>query len=1008
MFAEPGETVPRASQGDSLYRPIFVGRHAELRRLRDAFDEALAGQPTVVVLAGEPGIGKTALCTRLATYVRERGSIAVSGVCPETESPSLAYLPIIQAVEACVASMNEAELVSALGSSAAEIARIVPRVRERLAIELRPPGDSEEDRWNLLQAVTAVLRNIAADKGLLLILEDLHAADRATLDVLVHLSRHMDNGRLMVLGTYRDEEVDRAHPLSATLAELRRSPRFTRVSLRGLTLAEVHDLYCRVRGQAVPWSRAESVHHQTEGNPLFVQEVLRYLVEAGLVVRREGGYSPTDVARMEADVPEGLRDVVGKRLSQLGGQTNDVLHIAAVIGRDFRLDVLQRVSEMSEAVVFEALEEAQARAIIEDIGGFGAQVRCRFTHAFFRQILYEETFAPRRIRWHRAVASVLEEVYGDQLEEHAGELAAHYAHSSDPRDLARALTYDELAAQRAMQVFAYGESARHLERALQVESVQEVRDPLKRSELLIELGEAMLAMQQPADAVVAVAAQAFGLAESGGSSSRAARAAVQALDALSRPWAPINIHHLSEMREWVTRADSHAAPESVERVYADIWLGVLAVVSGRPADVCAPLLRAENLARRLGDRRAYVAATGFALTQVMSLQHADEIAQLAAEFQSRPHERVRSSDLALALFGAGRLLFGAGDLEGAVQAWDELDHLASESQDPYTRLHAMAQLPLRAFSDGNLDQVVKCKEAEARFAELHGIERASNPFTDFTRARSLYYLGRASAELLDDVRGEQRPMKAFRAYLLSLLGRCDEALALRASFPGLESDDDATACMFVVLWLAVSTVCQDVQTATALVPRLSPLANRLDGWIGMSYGRVVGEAAVFLGRAVDARASFEAALAVCDKLRCRPELALTRLDLAELLLTSFPAEKSRALEQLQLAILDFQTMHMQPFLSRALELNESVAAANSSPIGGRPQRESAPSLDPLTEREREVAALIAQGLSNREIAAALVISEGTAEVHVKHVLGKLGFRSRAQVAAWAATRTRGV
>jgi hypothetical protein len=186
VSSDPAGTEKRSS-ADSLYQPTFVGRQAELLRLRGAFDEAFAGRPTVVVLAGEPGIGKTALCTQVAVYVRERDSIAVSGVCPETESPSLAYLPIIQALDACVADMSQEELVAALGSGAAEIARIVPQVRERLTIEPRPPGDSEEDRWSLLQAVTGALRNIVAPRALLLILEDLHAADRATLDVLVHL-----------------------------------------------------------------------------------------------------------------------------------------------------------------------------------------------------------------------------------------------------------------------------------------------------------------------------------------------------------------------------------------------------------------------------------------------------------------------------------------------------------------------------------------------------------------------------------------------------------------------------------------------------------------------------------------------------------------------------------------------------------------------------------------------------------------------------------------------------
>jgi predicted ATPase len=159
-----------------------------------------------------------------------------------------------------------------------------------------------------------------------LVLEDLHEADRGTLDLLVHFARQSGDTRLLVLGTYRDVEVDRMHRLSATLAELRRFPYFLRIGLRGLSLAEVHRFYSQLRGRDVPLSRAETVHKQTEGNPLFVQEVLRYLVEAELVVRRDGGYVPTDVSLIEADVPEGLRDIVGKRLSHLSERINEVLH----------------------------------------------------------------------------------------------------------------------------------------------------------------------------------------------------------------------------------------------------------------------------------------------------------------------------------------------------------------------------------------------------------------------------------------------------------------------------------------------------------------------------------------------------------------------------------------------------------------------------------------------------------------------------------------------------------
>src|SRR5215471_5298 len=210
-----------------------------------------------------------------------------------------------------------------------------------------------------------------------------------------------------------------------------------------------------------------------------------------------------------------------KRLNRFTERSNEVLHIAAVIGQEFRLDVLQRVCGLDNEVLFEVLEEAQTRALIDDSGGLGASIRFRFTHAFFRQTLYDEIFAARRIRWHRLIGSVLEQVYADRLDEHAGELAAHFAHSSDPADLGRAIAFDECAAERAIQVYAYGEAARHLERALLVESVLDTREPLKRCDLLLAMGEAMLSMEQSPRRVVGTAREAYQLAESSADERRA-------------------------------------------------------------------------------------------------------------------------------------------------------------------------------------------------------------------------------------------------------------------------------------------------------------------------------------------------------------------------------------------------------------------------------------------------------------------------------------------------------
>ena len=299
-------------------------------------------------------------------------------------------------------------------------------------------------------------------------LEDLHWADRGTLDLLLHVARNLQGARLLIVGTYRDVEVDRSHPLSGAVGGAEAGPgRSCACRLRGLTVDEVHRMYESLRGNEVPWGQAEAVHRQTEGNPLFVQEVLRYLVEEGVVVREDGRY----VARTPGEgVPEGLRDVIGRRLSHLEEKTNTVLTIASVIGRDFRLDVLQKVAGLSEEDLYASLQEASERAIVEQVQSPGG-VAFRFTHAMFRTLLYDEIFAPRRIRLHQQVGRALEEIHARRLEEHASELAEHFTQSTETADLEKAVRYGELAAQRAMAVYAYGEAVHHLEQALRAQEV---------------------------------------------------------------------------------------------------------------------------------------------------------------------------------------------------------------------------------------------------------------------------------------------------------------------------------------------------------------------------------------------------------------------------------------------------------------------------------------------------------------------------------------------------------
>ena len=372
-----------------IYRRIFVGRENELKTLQNAFIGAMSGQSALMMVVGEPGIGKTSVCEELATFVTLRGGMTLWGHCYEEGSLSLPYLAFVEAIRSYVLDREADDLKKELGSGATDVARIVSEIREKLHVEPREAQNPEEDRYRLMQSVTSFLANAAAVKPMLVILEDLHDADKGTLEMLSYISRNLTGKRLLIIGTYRDVEVDRNHPLSAALAELRRVSSFGRVLLRGLNVDEVRRMLARITQEEIPVGLAEAVHRQTEGNPLFVQEVVRYLTEEKLLITSVGRMKTSDTTQIEMNIPEGLRDVIGKRLTNLSEECNKVLSIAAVIGREFRLDVLEKVAGITEEEVYKALEEAKGTAIVEERSAVGVAITYRFAHAFFRQTLYE-------------------------------------------------------------------------------------------------------------------------------------------------------------------------------------------------------------------------------------------------------------------------------------------------------------------------------------------------------------------------------------------------------------------------------------------------------------------------------------------------------------------------------------------------------------------------------------------------------------------------------------------
>jgi DNA-binding CsgD family transcriptional regulator len=976
---------------------LFIGRAHELRQLQLAFSAAAAGRGGVLLVAGEPGIGKTALCRELAAWATARGGLALFGQCDDSGELSVPYLPFLEALRTAALAghpADAADLARELGSGMSDLVHLVPELRERLAVGAASPGpaDPVEARYRLLQAVSAFLRRLAAAMPLVLVLEDLQDADLGTLDLLSYLSRQLTEARVLVVGTYRDTEVDRADALARTIAAVRRRVPVERVRLQGLTADEVEHLVDGIAvqaGRAPARGLATAVYAQTEGNPLFVWEVMRQRLD----VDRFFWGRPLTRDERDTDspdaIPEGLTEVIGTRLARLSPACQRLLTIAAVIGREFALSTIQAVTGQSDDRLTAALAEAERAAVVHDQVRVG-DVQYRWAHALFRQTLYADLPAVERWGLHARVARVLEAQYGQRADDHAAELAEHFARSADPDDLSKALMYSRRAAAQATAVYANGEAARLLDRALAIQEAVAGDDVALRCDLLIARGWALNDAGEARRALDEVASPAFGLAEASGDADRASAVCQLALGCLLS----IGSSHAISTPEgalWAERADHWAPPETSARVYADTFVGALGYFHERWFDGIPLLTRALTLARRLADPEALWWAAYMWMAYAQASQHAADQLRLADEFASRPRTGVSTRTLGFALMWMAAIYLCRGERTRAEAMWHELEDLAARSGHPSVQLGAWRARAMRSILDGRLEETVAVAEQMVDYGREVALPDYARLLAGLVRQRALLHLGRC-----DDALREVSTAPG-RVLALAHLGRAAEVRAHLDEFvlarDAFGTDADETPGYMDVFRLEASVLVGHRAAAARLLGRLASSDAITTGVrLPTCIARHLGSAAALLGRRDEARAFFQSALTAAQAMQFRPELALTCLGLAELLLASYPDQRAEAVGYLGVALDGLREMGMAPALAHAQRL-AAQADMPTVPHG-------------LTAREVEVLRLVASGKSNGEIAATLVVSIRTAERHVANIYAKLGVAgpvARASATAYALT-----
>jgi tetratricopeptide (TPR) repeat protein len=943
-YVDVGQASGRAVSGGG----VFVGRERELAELLEGLDDALEGRGRLFLVAGEPGIGKSRLTDELASRARERGVRVLYGRCWEAGGAPT-YWPWVQALRAHVREQPPDALRVQLGAGAGELAQILPEVREMLGDVAAEPLDAEGARFRLFDATAAFLREVSAAQPLVIVLDDLNAADTPSLLLLQFVAGELSETRILLACAYRDVDVAAGDPLASTVRELARHGVTRRLHIRGLSEPDVARFIEIASGITPPARVVAAVYHETEGNPLFVGEVVRLLADEGRL--ETVGSEPSWRLR----IPQSVRDVIERRLGRLSDECNRVLELASVVGREFGLDALERFSGLDGDELLEALDEAiEARVVAKVPGALG---RLRFSHALIRDTLYDALSTARRIRLHRSLGDVLEQLYAADPDPHLAELAHHFFEAAPGGDIDRAIDYARRAGDRAAALYGYEDAVRLYRMSLEALDFREAGDDTARSDLLVRLGEALARAGDEAAAKATFLAAAE-IARRAGQPDQLARAALGYGGRYLWVRAGGDPHVVPLLEDALAALPEGDSPTRVR------LMGRLACARRSDPDRepgAALSEQAVAMARRLGDAAtlayaldAHYGAHWWYDNPWQRLDLAAELAAVARE--SRDGERIAQAHLAQLA-----VLLELGRIPEAEAVLADLARVADEIRQPSQQWMPAATRGMLALFRGEF------AEAEELMGEALRLGEAALTFDAEACFRANSYWLRREQGRLDELETAMRrtadefswyPM--FRCFLAELYADLDHEADARRVCDELVANDFEALLPRDNEWLLGASVLADVcaylgdgDRARKLYDELMPVAElNVVGLAELGRGsaaRSLGVLSALLGRHDEAEQHFQAALVANERMGARPWVARTQHEYAQMLLArDAPGDRARARELLGAA------------LETASEVGMATLAARIENAGGQVPSPPTPA-QAVFRREGEYWSIVYEG-----------------------------------------------
>jgi predicted ATPase/DNA-binding CsgD family transcriptional regulator len=989
----------------SVISPVLVGRQEYVDALHALLQQSMQGHGQLALLMGEAGIGKSRLVAEVKRIAAGDGFWIVEGQCVEPDRV-FPYAPLLEILHTLVADPAAATVIGRLGAAAATLARFFPEL-EWPAAAPQSAYEAEQEKRLLHYGLTRYLLALAGERPLLLAVEDLHWSDDATLDFLLYLIRHLADQRIFLLLTYRGDEAGAG--LARFVAAVARQRLATELTLAPLNKAQVDEMMRAifelkrpVRGEFL-----QAVSDLTEGNPFFIEEVLKSLLAVGDIYRTESEWDRRPLAELR--IPRTVSDAVQRRAANLSTPARQLLALAAVAGRRFDVALLQAVTEQDDEVVLAALKELVAAQLIVEAG----TDEFTFRHALTQQALYSSLLARERQTMHRALAQRLVHGYGDRVEANIAELAYHY-HAAGAWE--EAILYTQRAGDRAQQLYmaqaAVTQYSRALEAASHLPSASISDVDLASLYRARGLAHDMLGSFEEAQRDLL---EGLALARAHASQPEAWQMEWQLLIDLGFLWASRDYARTGDYyEEALALAQRLEEPRVLARTYNR--MGNLQLNRGRIEDAIQAYRQAYKVFEKLQDRHGLAETLdlmGMASGQ-MGDPHCITYYEEAAAIFRELDDHVSLVSV-LAELGPFRNYFGrieeaesnarraAVEFSEALEVAQRTGNLSGEAflLSEYAQVLAWRGDYALAFEYCRRSLAL-AQEIDHRQWSCAALQTLGGFYLDLMEYAMARPLLEQALELAQEV-GSQIYAQVASA-LLALLyleagegEKAEPALARTKSSAPVSYHDHLgwVARLRLALWR------NSPEQALRLFQECHPMFSSADkgNWIALSLRQARGEALAALD---DPQA--ETAL---REVRNTAQRTGTRSLLWRVcvVLGSYLRERKRneeaerefrlarsLIEQLAAGIEEEEVR--ENFRRRGLAMIPVLAAPT-------PRQAAKRAYDGLTPAEQQVAALVAQGKSNREIAAAQVVSIKTVEAHVSHILGKLGFSSRAQIAAWA-------